>query len=97
MNSLYIMSKPSKVVDVSVCHSCCSLDLKAGEKSGWRKITCAQTWDSQLHFCMLLFILCVCFAPLWHSVNQSESVGALRSLAVLGRACARARQMRCIC
>lgn len=39
------------------------------------------TWDSQLHFCMLLFILCVCFAPLWHSVNQSESVGALRSLA----------------
>lgn len=41
MNSLYIMSKQSKVVDVSVCHSCCSLDLKAGEKGGWRKITCA--------------------------------------------------------
>lgn len=53
------------------------------------------TWDSRLPFCMLLFILCVCFAPLWHSVNQSESVGALRSLTVL--ACARARQMRCIC
>lgn len=75
-----------------------ALTSKLEKKVGGEKSPVpVMTWDSQLHFCMLLFILCVCFAPLWHSVNQSESVGALRSLAVLGRACARARQMRCIC
>lgn len=101
MNSLYIMSKQSKAVDVLVSSSCCccSFDLKAGEKKVGREKSPVPviTPDSRLHFCTL-HLLCLFVLPLFStSVQRSELAAALRSLAVLGRARARARQMRCVC